>query len=188
MSFFEPLPPSFQPGERRWSPPAWDRPSEGALPATLALDVLLYEGEDAVWVIPTLDVYPNGFRVNVALYLNPHHQQEIQARIQRGPMGMMRLGVRFADGRVGGRGVRGALSNVATDDLGLPTAPYVGFAGGSGGSGGWRFGAWVYPLPPEGPLEVFVAPPSPAPPDEFRAAIEGSAVRAAAERARVIWS
>jgi hypothetical protein len=188
MSFFEPLPPPGRPGERRWSPPAWDRPSEGALPATLALDVLLHESEDTVWVIPTLDVYPNGFRVNVALYLNPHHQREIQERIQRGPMGMLRLGVRFADGRVGGQGVRSAPTNVAKDGQGLPIAPYVGFSGGGGGSGGWHFTVWVFPLPPDGPLEIFVAPPSPAPPDEFNVVIDGSAVRAAAERARVIWS
>jgi hypothetical protein len=42
------------------------------VPATLAIDALLHEDEDAVWTIPTLDVYPNGFRVNVALQLNPH--------------------------------------------------------------------------------------------------------------------
>jgi hypothetical protein len=67
VSFFEPLPPPPPPSERRWSPPAWDRPSEGTLPATLAIDVVLHEEDDAVWVIPTLDVFPNGFRINVAL-------------------------------------------------------------------------------------------------------------------------
>lgn len=188
MSFFEPLPPPSPPTERRWSPPAWDRPSEGTLPATLAVDVLLNEGEDAVWVIPTLDVFPNGFRVNVALLLNPHRAQDIQARIHRGPMGMMRIGVRFADGRVGGRGglSRGPLG-ISKDDQGVPTEPFVGFGGGGGGTGGWRFSAWVFPLPPDGPLEIFVAPPSPAT-GEFSAVLEGSAVRAAAERARIIWT
>jgi hypothetical protein len=132
------------------------------LPATLAVDALLHEGEDDVWVIPTLDVFPNGFRVNVVLLLNPHRQHDIQARIHRGPMGMMRIGVRFADGRVGGRGLPYGAMGAPKDDDGIPTEPFVGFGGGGGGMGGWRFSAWVFPLPPDGPLEILVALPAPA--------------------------
>jgi len=190
MSFFEPLPPAPPISERKWSPPAWDRPSEGTLPATLAVDALLDQSEDAVWTIPTLDVFPNGFRVNVALLLNPHRLREIQDLIHRGPMGMIRVGVRFSDGRTGGQTPGyGAAHTVPKDENGVPTEPVVGFGGGGGGgSGGWRFSAWVFPLPPDGPLEVFVAPPSPAPPPDFRTIVDGSAVRAAAERARIIWT
>jgi hypothetical protein len=190
VTFFEPLPPPILPSQRVWAPPAWDRPSEGTLPATLAIDALLQEDEDSVWTIPTLDVYPNGFRVNVALHLNPHRQQDIQQRIRRGPMGMMRVGVRFADGRVGGRGVGPAYAGapgIPKDEDGVPTEPIVGFGGGGGGSGGWRFSAWVFPLPPDGPLEIFIAPPQPAT-GEFKAIVDGTAVRSAAEKARVIWS
>jgi hypothetical protein len=159
------------------------------VPATLAIDALLHESDDAVWSIPTLDVYPNGFRVNVALQLNPHRAQELQSRIHR-PMGMMRIGVRFADGRVGGRGGRHVFPGapgIPKDEDGVPTEPIVGFSGGGGSSGGWHFGAWVFPLPPDGPLEIFVAPPPPVV-GEFRAVLDGTAVRAAAERARVIWT
>lgn len=187
MSFFEPLPPPPEPSECRWSPPAWDRPSDGTLPATMAVDVVLNEGEDAVWSIPSLDVFPNGFRVKVALLLNPHKQQDIRARFYRGPMGMMRVGVRFADGRVGGQGVILGPNGVPKDDEGFPTVPFVGYGGGGGGSGGWLFSAWVYPLPPDGPLEIFVAPPSPAS-GEFSTVLDGAAVRTAAANARVIWS
>jgi len=153
----------------------------------LAVDALLHEGEDAVWVIPTLDVYPNGFLVNVALKVNPHREQDIQTRIHRGPIGMMRIGVRFADGRVGGRGLNRGPFAVPRDDQGFPTEPFVGSRGGGGGAGGWRFSAWVFPLPPDGPLEIFVAPPSPGT-GEFRAVVDGSAVRLTAARARVIWT
>ena len=187
MSFFEPLPPPPEPSERHWSPPAWDRPSEGTLPATLAVNALLNREEDAVWVIPDVDVFPNGFRINVALLLNPHRQQEIQARIHRGPMGMMRIGVRFSDGRVGGQGLNRGPQGIPKDDEGFPTEPFVGFAGGGGGTGGWRFSAWVFPLPPDGPLEIFVALPAPAT-GEFSAVLDGSAVRGAAEQASIIWT
>jgi len=187
MSFFEPLPPPPEPSERRWSPPAWDRPSDGTLPATLAVNEVLGREEDAVWSIPSLDVFPNGFRINVVLLLNPHKQQEIQARIHRGPMGMMRVGVRFADGRSGGHDLNRGPHGVPKDDEGFPTEPFVGYGGGGGGSGGWHFSAWVYPLPPDGPLEIFVAPPAPAS-GEFSAVLDGAAVRAAATRATVIWT
>jgi hypothetical protein len=187
VSFFEPLPPPPQPSERRWSPPAWDRPSEGTLPATVAVDALLSQDENAVVAVPHLDVFPNGFRINVVILLNPHRAQDIQARIHRGPMGMLRIGVRFADGRVGGRDVRRGSFDMPKDDQGVPTQPFVGFGGGGGGPGGWRFGAWVYPLPPDGPLEIFVALPPPAT-GETSTVVDGSAVRAAAERARVFWT
>ncbi len=48
-----------------------------------------------------LDVFPNGFRVNVVMLLNPHREPDIRTRMHQGPRQMVRIGVRFADGRVG---------------------------------------------------------------------------------------
>jgi hypothetical protein len=188
MSFFEPLPPPPQPPARQWAPPAWDRPSEGTLPATLAVDAVLQQTGDIALALTHLDVFPNGFRINLVVLLDPHRVQELQARAPRGPMMLMpRIGVRFADGRVGGRRAVPGRLEVPKDDEGLPTEPFVGYSGGGGGPGGWHFGAWVYPLPPDGPLEIFVALPGPDI-NEISTVVEGSAVRAAAEQARVIWS
>jgi hypothetical protein len=184
VTFFEPLPPPREPSELRWAPPAWDRPSEGTLPSTLRVDALLSQDENAVVSIPYLDVYPNGFRINVSILMNPNRQDEIRARMHRGPMGMVRIGVRFSDGRVGGRS---GPFEAPRDDQGIPPQPVVRQGGGGGGSGGWSFGAWVYPLPPDGPLEIFVALPPPST-GETSTTVDGSAVRAAAERARVIWT
>ena len=66
--------------------------------------------------------------------------------------------------------------------------PFVSFAGGGGGGAqGWRFGAWVYPLPPEGPLEIFVGLPA-ADLVETSVTVDGAAVRAAAAKSRVVWA
>ena len=100
---------------------------------------------------------------------------------------MPRVGVRFADGRVGGRSAMPGMHNLPTDELGVPTQPYVGFAGGGGGGSGWTLNIWVHPLPPDGPLEIFVALPSPAT-QELSTVLGGGAVRAAAQRARSIWT
>jgi hypothetical protein len=187
MSFFEPLPAPLQPPERRWTPPAWDRPSEGTVPATVAVDALLHQDEGAVVTVPHLDVFPNGFRINLVIFLKPNRVQDIQARIHRGSTSMPRIGVRFADGRIGGRvGMRGRF-DMPKDEQGIPTQPFVGSPAGGGGIGGWRFSAWVFPLPPDGPLAIFVALPSPATSELFTV-VEGSTVRAAADRARVIWT
>jgi hypothetical protein len=187
VTFFEPLPPTPEPTEREWSPPAWDRPSEGTLPATLAVNVVLGQEEKAVVAIPSLEVYPNGFRVNVQLLIDPRHAHEIQALMHRPRMGLVRIGVQFADGRIGGQGLSRGRIELPKDEQGFPTQPFVGFGGGGGGSGGWRLSAWVFPLPPDGPLEVFVALPEPSD-TEYSTVIDGSEVRAVAEHARVIWS
>lgn len=189
MSFFEPVPPPPEPSPpraRRWFPPAWDRPSEGTLPATLALDAVLQQDDGIVVAVPHLDVFPNGFRINLLMLLDPHRPAELRA-LHRGPTMMPRVGVRFADGRVAGQRASVGTQNLPKDPEGVPTQPYIGFAGGGGGGSGWTLAVWVYPLPPDGPLEIFVALPAPAT-EELRTVLDGSAVRSAAGRARVIWT
>jgi hypothetical protein len=189
MSFFEPLQPPPEPPEppeRRWSPPAWDRPSEGTLPATLAVDAVLQQDEGIVVAVPHLDVFPNGFRINLLFLLDPHRAQDLRA-LHQGPTIMPRVGVRFADGRVGGQSSMPGMFNLSQDSEGFPTQPHVGFAGAGGGGSGWTLSVWVYPLPPDGPLEIHVALPPPAT-QELSTVLDGSAVRAAAERARIIWT
>jgi hypothetical protein len=154
----------------------------------MAVNALLGRQENGVLSIPSLEVYPNGFLINVQILVDPGKPDEVRQFMRpRMRMGMLRIGVRFADGRTGGQGlVRGRL-DLPKDEEGVPTQPYVGHRGGGGGSGGWRFSAWVYPLPPDGPLEIFVALPPEAGGNEYSATLEGSAVRAAAGEAKVIW-
>jgi hypothetical protein len=156
------------------------------VPATLTVDAVLGREENAIVSIPSLDVYPNGFRINVQILINPRQAHELQAMMHRPRMGMVRIGVRFADGRAGGQGFAPGRHALAKDQEGVPTEPFVGFAGGGSSGSSWRFGAWVFPLPPDGPLEIFVASPPPAN-SEYSAVVNGSDVRAAARRARVIW-
>jgi len=197
MSFFEPLPPPPPPAARRWAPPAWDRPSEGTLPAFLPIGELLHRDDAVAVTLEHLRVYPNGFTINLAILTNPHRDERGAsvmmvgaARLGGGhPLEHLpRIGVRFSDGRTAGRGgpFHGPFQ-LEKDERGFPTEPYVSMAGGGGGSHGWHFGVWVYPLPPDGPLEIFVALPA-AGVDEAKVTVDGSAVRAAASGARVLWS
>lgn len=101
MTFFEPLPPESPPQARQWAPPAWDRPSEGTLPATLIIDTLVHRTEEAAVNVQSIKVYPNGFAVNVAILFNPHTAQDRvgMLHMKGGLHRMPRLGVRFSDGR-----------------------------------------------------------------------------------------
>lgn len=99
-----------------------------------------------------------------------------------------RVGVRFADGRTAGReaSLFGPPQDVPKDDDGIPTVPVVRFTGSSRGAGGYHVRVWVFPLPPEGLVEVHVALPGSDVP-ESTVVLDGALVRSAAERARVIW-
>jgi hypothetical protein len=193
MSFFEPLPPAPPESARAWSPPAWDRPSEGTLPAIVPVGEIVHRSDDVVVEVEHVRVYPNGFTINLFILTNPHLGHRIAGHAMLGGAApdpgqrFPRIGVRFADGRTAGREAtfRGHL-DVAKDDQGIPTEPILTMTGGGGGSSGYHFGVWVFPLPPAGPLEVYVSLPAADAP-ESKVVLDGGVVRSAAERARVIW-
>jgi hypothetical protein len=139
--------------------------------------------------VEDLAVYPNGFTIHVVIALNPNHPRDMVALVHGGgPRRFPRVGVRFANGQTAGRSPGfGGGGGLRKDKDGVPTEPFVGMTGGGGGGTGWRFGAWVYPLPPDGPLEIFVGLPA-AGLEEASITVDGSAVRAASERALVVWS
>jgi hypothetical protein len=177
-------------------PPAWDRPTEGTLPAVVPVNEIVHRSGRVVAQLDHLRVYPNGFTINLFVLTNPHleEQRPGSAMLAASRLDVVhrwpRIGVRFADGRTAGREATfpGHLNvNVAKDDRGIPTEPILTMAGGGCSSHGWHCSVWVFPLPPDGPLEVYVAFPAADAP-ESKVVLDGALVRSAAERARVIWS
>jgi hypothetical protein len=198
MPFFEPEPPPPnlppQPAGP-WAPPAWDRPSEGTLPAIYPVGEIIHRSEDAIVELELLRVYPNGVSIGFAIRWNPNtpHEQAGGRMLMRrgpgGPYGFPRIGVRFADGRTAGQrgGSFAWMHDVEKDENGIPTQPVITGGGGGGSSYEYQFNVWVFPLPPEGPLEIhtMLSPPDG---DETTTVLDGAAIRAAAARAHVIWS
>jgi hypothetical protein len=210
MSFFEPLPPpppeAEQPAPRPWSPPAWDRPSEGTLPVVLGVSQLFGRNDGVALALDHLRVYPNGFQLVVTILTSPHLPPELRgggfatlsmlgagtvardvltARrplAARGP----RLGVEFSNGQRAGHRLA-PFFDVAKDERGFPTEPVMMGGGGGGGGGHFRFEHWVFPLPTPGPLTVHAEWSTAALP-EMQVVVSGDDVRAAAERATVLWS
>jgi hypothetical protein len=192
MSFFEPEPPPSEPLRHQWAPPAWDRPSEGTVPWLVPVNAIIHQTADVIILIESVAAYPNGFVIKLALRSSPHRSpQEVMDRVHRAGMGIPRMGVRFSDGQTAGQEAAsgpgfGQTQELPKDAEGFPTRPIVRFTSGGGGGGEWRFGIWVYPLPPEGPVEVFVSFPV-AGLEEGSAVIDGTQIRNASQRANVVW-
>jgi len=194
-SFFDPVPAPPPEARKAWQPPAWDRPSEGTLPAILALGEIVLQSDQLVVQLEHLGVYPNGFTIQLSIIGNPHEQPagRSTASMVAGDGGALahrlrfpRVGVQFADGRVGGKAEPG-ISDTDRDEHGIPVQPIVRMLGGGGGANrGFRYGVWVHPLPPVGPLTIFVSLPSID--DDGSVIVDGEQIRAAAARASVIWS
>lgn len=192
VSFFEPAPPPEPLPERHWSPPLWDRPSEGTIPALVPVNELLHVGSEIAVALQSVSVYPNGFVVNFLSIADPHATDGRVGMPFFGGFGrpdltggMPRVGVRFADGRTAGR--EASFGEIDKDGDGVPTQPIVHMAGGGGGSRGFTYSVWVFPLPPDGPVEVFLSVPA-IDLDECRVLLDGGAIRGAAAAARPIWT
>jgi hypothetical protein len=151
---------------------------------SVALDLLLARSDDAAVALTGLIAYPNGFAFTIAAVLREedrrgrvHHHGFHPGETGEPPAEFLRLGLRFADGRVA--------TNLAghpwSDDV-TPDRPLL--MPDSGGGGGRRFdmGHWVWPLPPAGPLTFFVAWPG-YHIDETSAEIDATVLHEAAGRA-----
>jgi hypothetical protein len=153
---------------------------------------MIHRSDDVVVELEHRRVYPNGFTINLFILTNPHRGHGVASYTVLGGAGpdpgrrFPRIGIRFADGRTAGREATfpGYL-DVAKDER-IPTEPILTMSGGGGGSHGYHLGAWVFPLPPDGPIEVYVSLPA-ADVSESKVVLDGAVVRSAAERARVIW-
>jgi hypothetical protein len=171
-----------------WAPPAWDRPSEGTIPAVVAVNEIVAQNDLMGVALDYLEVYPNGFTISVVARVNPRKVADMMETLRAvGQHRWPQVGVRFSDGTTArGTAAMGLTPDISKDEEGLPTEPIVRLVGGSSAPGGWRAWAWVYPLPPDGPLEVLVAVEA-AGLSEAAVTIDGAVVRSAAGRARVIW-
>jgi len=172
-----------------WAPPLWDRPSEGTVPAVLAVNALVLQNDVVAVTVDHLDVYPNGFMINLLMRVDPRKVGQMMEMLRTlGPNRWPQVRVRFADGRTTGPGPGiGSMSDLAKDTHGVPTEPFISTGSRGGAPSGWQAWAWVFPLPPDGPLEIFVALET-ASLDESSVTIDGTSISAAAEQAKVIWT
>lgn len=145
------------------------------------------KGKAIAVALSHLHIYTNGFVIESVILVNPSRRREADstssiARV----MGTLRVGVHFPDGRAAVCEYGSGPLDVARNEDGLPTEPYVRLMGGAGGSSGWRFGTWVYPLPPDGAVEISLELPA-ITASAMNSSVDGASIRTAASLARIIW-
>ena len=154
---------------------------------------IVHRNDDTVAAIDYVRAYPNGFTLTIGIHTNPRDDGSAGAdrvaqgrRRPRRPRRALpaRVGIRFADGRTAGRTATGGPHDTPRDADGIPTEPIIQMMGGGGGSHSYRFDFWVFPLPPDGPVEIFVALPAVSD-DEVKVVVDGGTIREAATRAVV---
>ncbi len=171
-------------------------PPHGVLPGVVALDLVLAETSDHVVAITRLSAYPTGLGFDLVvmartydgadpLLFGRHERGRRKAWDATGALDPdeLRYGVLFSDGRKAtsvGRRPPGP-----PDERGERTITLQA-RGGGGSDRSWHQEAWIWPLPPPGPL-TFVCEWPAVGIAETRVAVDASVVTEAAARARVVW-
>jgi hypothetical protein len=191
MSFFESIPQPPPPPEpvlqRR---PAWMR-SDAVIPGSVPAEAVLIRTGQVAVAIGSIRAYPNGFEFTAHVRLHgkdegePGWHDPFDRHGRRGgqpPGDVLRLGLLYADGRRGAT-TGGHWRPDRDDDPGR----LVLEDGSSGGTARrWDGNFWVHPLPPAGPV-TFVASWPEYGAAETQAVLDGTAIRAAAARAVILW-
>jgi hypothetical protein len=187
MSFFDSIPQPPPPEPVRRPRQAWMQPDE-VIPGTVPAEVLLIRAERVAVAIGSVRAYPNGFEFTVHVRVREDETEPVRHDPfdrhgwgLQAPDEVLRLGVLYADGR------RGATtSGYWRPDEADPARVIMHQGGSSGNPRRWDGQLWVYPLPPEGTV-TFVASWLKYGVAETRAELDGSAIRAAAGRAVILW-
>ena len=162
---------------------------DAVIPGSVPAEVLLIRTEQVAVAVGAVRAYPNGFEFTVRLRVRgedetepgwhdpfDRHRRETQV-----PGEVLRLGLMYADGR------RAATtSDWWPGDEADPGQLVLQQGGGGGNARRWDGEFWAHPLPPEGPV-TFVASWLKYGVAETRAELDGSAIRAAAGRAVILW-
>jgi hypothetical protein len=154
--------------------PPWAEPAENVLPAPVELIAPLgRRADDAEAWLTGVAATPDGVRFTI-IVTRPEQDPPARGNPLTGEDGL-RVGVRFADGR----------EAAPASDPSWPAAePADGIALVSQGSGGWarrwEQEAWLWPLPPEGPVTFTSSWGEDV-------VVDAAPLRAAAERAVELW-
>jgi hypothetical protein len=179
---------------QRWQARA--SPPENEFPAGVGLAVMLQRSDDAAVGITQIDAFSTGFQFMLSvrvrqlprefahgglfMLIDAHEIPGVEISLEQ----RLLLGIEYPDGRRAStlRGMPVPGHGTADDDQRLMLMP-------QGGRGGLREADkkyWVSPLPPEGAVTFVLAWPRFGL-AESRTVVDGSVIRAAAERSQRLW-
>lgn len=163
--------------------PEWTGPPENVLPGVLGTGVVLVNTGALAVAVPVLAVWPTGALVTLELrrreYADGGDLDPFTWRHGPPQADGLRFGVGFSDGRK-------ALGEWPGRPAGPPERPVLLPRGGHGGGLSYEQELWLWPLPPDGPVELVCEWPAQGV-GEARATLDGGELRAAAARAIELW-
>jgi hypothetical protein len=158
------------------APLPWDGPPENELGVGVPIQPVLAETAEAVVAVTDVAAYSTGVSFDVVVHGPPRGRGRERARASAG---RFRFGVRCADGRK-------ATDEDAAPEPGAEVPAIVLGHEGGGGEGSWHARFWLWPLPPDGPVELVCQWPDRGV-DLRSVAIDGESLRTAAARNRPLW-
>jgi hypothetical protein len=193
VSFFPPDPTDDEIEDIEQTQSPWWRPSDDEHAAIFPIGETIVSNDSVAVILSMARVYSNGVefvidrrvrRGGADLRAWRQMQSKIQGMFGQYDPDRLRYGVALGDGQRVIVDQGSGRFGEAPD-----THSLVQTGGGGGGSNDtWRFedGLWLWPLPPEGPLEVVVQWPAFGVP-ESHAVLDSAPLRELASRARPVW-
>ncbi|CAM5322737.1 hypothetical protein [Leifsonia shinshuensis] len=193
MNFFPADPPEDEPEGSDHVPAPWWKPSDEELPAALPIGETIALTDRVAMILTTARVYSNGVELVVERRIRRGNTsrrdwQELQSRMHdhfgRFDPERLRYGAVLGDGQKLILDLPSGLYGVAPERHSLTHTR--GNGGGSEDFYTFEDGMWLWPLPPEGPLEVVAQWPAFGVP-ESHVVLDSAPLLALASQARPLW-
>jgi hypothetical protein len=176
VSFFADVPePEPGPKPFAYRMPDWHGPRDNMLGVAVAVEALLVNTGEIAVAVGGVTAFPTGVSLSFLVFTR-------EASLIEMPADEPRFGVGFADGR---KATTLSWPSARPWDP-PPDEPVLARRSGGGGGFSYRHGLWLWPLPPDGPLELVCAWPAKGL-EEARATVDAGPIRAAAARAIELW-
>lgn len=193
MSFFPPDPPEDETEGADRAPAPWWKPSDEELPAVFPIGEIIALTDTVAVILTLARIYGNGvefvidrrIRRGAASRLEwQEMQQKVHGHFMRLDPDRLRYGAVLGDGQklIVDQGA-GMFGESPEKHSLTPTG-----GGGGGSEDCYRFdeGIWLWPLPPEGPLEVVVQWPA-FDLTESHVVLDSAPLRELAAQVRLVW-
>lgn len=193
VTFFPPDLPEAQTNRVADDPAPWWKPSDEELPALFPIGETIAQSDTAALILSSARVYSNGVEFVIDRRLRRYgisnrEWQQMQWQIHG------HAGIRDPDrlryGLVLGDGQQLILDQPSGMFVERPEKHSLALSGGNGGGSEdfYRFddGMWLWPLPPEGPLEVVAQWPAFGVP-ESHVVLDSAPLLELASQARTVW-
>ncbi|MFD8496804.1 hypothetical protein [Amycolatopsis sp. NPDC059657] len=159
-------------------------PTEYIVPAILPWSLPLGRSERTIVALRNIDVWPESLTLRVSVYSRDNLLDESKTKLvdhRRVPdRNALLIGVLFADGR------RAGSDTISMPSPTKPDTPVLRADSGGGSSFHFRHDVFIWPLPPDGPMQVVVQWLE-REIEETRTELDGTLIRKSAADAKEIW-